>query len=97
MVCLDANKDIYKKVMGKALTEEGALEMKEAVGSYTGKKIGQTFFRGQLPINGIWATSDVTITNACIMPAEYRIGDHQLIVINIYTSLLIGMGPPRVH
>jgi hypothetical protein len=38
--CLDTKKDIYKKATGKALTEEGALEMKEVVGSYTGKKIG---------------------------------------------------------
>jgi hypothetical protein len=53
IVCLDANEDIYKKVIGKALTEEGALAMKEVVGSYMEKKIGPTFFRGQLPIDWI--------------------------------------------
>jgi hypothetical protein len=97
IVCLDANEDIYKKGIGKALTEEGALAMKEVVGSYTGKKIGPTFFRGQLPINGIWATSNITIANACIMPAGYGIGDHRLFVINIHTSTLIGTAPPRAR
>jgi hypothetical protein len=66
--------------------------MKELVGSYTGKRIGPTFFWGQLPINGIWATSDITIANACIIPTGYRIGDHRLFVINIHTSSLVGQG-----
>ena len=42
IVCLDANENIYSKAIGKALTEEGAsLEMKEAVGEFTGKKSDQ--------------------------------------------------------
>ncbi len=91
MVCLDANEDIYKKAIGKAHIKVGTLGMKEVVGTYTSKKIGPIFFRGQLPINGIWATSDVTISNTCIMPAGYGIGDHRLFIIDIHTSLLIGM------
>ncbi len=97
IVCLDANEDIYKKAIGKALTKEGVLAMKELVGSYTGKKIGPTFFQGQLPIDGIWATSDITIANACIMPTGYGIGDHRLFVIDIHTSTLIGTAPPRAR
>ena len=30
--------------------------MIEAVGGYTGKKIGPAYFRGQLPFDGIWTT-----------------------------------------
>jgi hypothetical protein len=71
--------------------------MKEVVGFYKGKKIGPTFFWGQLPIDVIWATSNITIANVCIMPAGYRIGDHCLFVINIHTSTLIGTAPPRAH
>jgi hypothetical protein len=95
IVCLDANEDIYRKAIGKALTDEEGLAMKEVVGAYTGKKIGPTFFRGQLPIDGIWATPDITISNACIMPAGYGIGDHRLFIIDIQTSTLIGTAPPR--
>jgi hypothetical protein len=94
VVCLDANKDIFKKETGKELTDPGMLGMKEVVGAYTDKKIGPTFFWGQLPIDGIWAISKVTISNACIMPAGYKIRDHCLFVIDIHTSLLIGTGPP---
>ena len=97
VVCLDANEDIYRKAIGKALTEEGGLDMKEVVGAYTGKRIGPTFFRGQLPIDGVWATPDITVSNACIMPAGYGIGDHRLFVIDFHTSSLIGTGPPRAR
>jgi hypothetical protein len=62
--------------------------MVEAVGKYTGKKIGPTYFRGQQPIDGIWTTTYITISNACIMPAGYSIGDHRLFILDIHTSSL---------
>ncbi len=74
VVCLDANENIYTQALGKMLTNPEELEMVEAVGSYTGKKISPTYFGVQLPINGIWTTSDVAVANACIMlPAGYGI------------------------
>ena len=97
VVCLDANEDIYRKAIGKALTAEEGLDMKEVVGAYTGKRIGPTFFRGQLPIDGVWATSDIRVSNACLMPAGYGIGDHRLFVIDMHTSSLIGTEPPRAR
>ena len=78
IVCLNANEDIYKKSIGKALTLVEGLGMKEVVGEFTGKKIGPTYFRGKKPIDGIWATTDIQVCGACIMPASYGIGDHRL-------------------
>ncbi len=95
IVCIDANKNIYTKALGKLLTDYEGLGMIEAVGRYTGKKVGPTHFRGQLPINGIWTTPDMTVSNACIMPAGYGIGDHRLFIIDLHTALLVGPGPPR--
>ena len=76
---MDVNEDIYRKRIGKALTMSEDLQMIEAVGNYTGKKIGATFFRGTNPIDGVWVTSDVVIIGACVMPAGYEIGDHRLL------------------
>ena len=53
IVCMYANEDIYRKSIGKALTMSEDLQMIEAVGNYTGKKIGATFFRGKKPIDGV--------------------------------------------
>lgn len=61
IVCLDTNEDIYKKSLGKAPTSTSGLNMKELVGSFTGKALGATHFRGSKPIDGIWATSDVEV------------------------------------
>jgi hypothetical protein len=96
IVCLDANEDIYTKSIGKALTDVDGLAMKEVVGAFTGTPLGTTFFRGSKPIDGVWATSDLTICNASVMPAGYGIGDHRMFVIDFATQDLVGIHPPKV-
>jgi hypothetical protein len=76
IVCLDANENIYKKAIGKALTSVNGLAMKEVVGNFTGVPVGPTYFRGLKPIDAVWATSDLDVVGACIMPAGFGIGDH---------------------
>ena len=75
------------------MAEEG-LGMREVVGNYTGELIGPMYFQGQLPIDGLWATGDITIANACLMPTGYGIGNHRLFIIDFLTSFFIGTGPP---
>jgi hypothetical protein len=96
IVCLDANKHIYKKSIGKALTDIEDLVMKEVIGDFTGTPIGSTIFCGSKPIDGVWATSDITVSNAAIMPAGYGIGDHRLFMINFSMMDIIGKSPPRI-
>jgi hypothetical protein len=43
VVCLSTKKYIYKKSIGKALTNEDGLYFSEVVGDFTGKQIGATF------------------------------------------------------
>ena len=45
ILCMDANKDIYKKILGKSITARYELNMKEVVRTFTGKNIVATFFR----------------------------------------------------
>ena len=96
IVCMDANENIYHKQIGKILTNEEGLAMKEVVGEFTGKQLGATFFRGTEPIDGIWATSDIVVTNACVMPAGYGVGDHRLFIIDFLTSSLVGTSPTLI-
>jgi hypothetical protein len=49
ILCMDANKHIYKKSIERSLTNQEGLNMQEVVGEYTGKKLGPTFFTGQSP------------------------------------------------
>ena len=96
VVCLDANEDIYKKSLGKSLTKSDGLGMSEVIGDFTGKKVGPTFFRGSKPIDGIWATPDIMITHACIMPAGFGVGDHRLFVVDFQEESLVGTAPFRI-
>ncbi len=97
IVCMDANEDIYKKLIGKTLTDREGLNMVEAVGEFTGKKIGPTFFRGSKPIDGIWTTADVVVMHACIMPAGLGMGDQRLFVLDMQVTSLIGGEPLKVQ
>ena len=42
IVCMDAYEHIYQKSIGKTLTDEDGLNMREVVGEFTGQKIGPT-------------------------------------------------------
>ena len=70
--------------------------MVEVVGEFTGKQIGATFFRGSKPIDGVWATQDLVVTHACVMPAGFGVGDHQLFVIDFQEESPIGRAPFQV-
>ncbi len=96
IVCLDANEHIYKKSICKALTDREGLAMKEVVGEFTQKQIETTYFRGSKPIDGLWATLDVTVCNAAIMPAGFGVGNHRLFVIDFVTTDIVGEAPPKV-
>ena len=95
IVCLDANEDIYRKSIGKTLTDRDGLGMQEVVSTFTREKLGATYFRGSKPIDGIWATPDLVVTGACVMPAGYGVGDHRLFVVDFLTSSVIGHSPPN--
>ncbi len=67
--------------------------MSEVVGDFTGKKIGTTLFQGSNPIHGVWATCDVVVTHACVLPAGYCMGDHPMFVVDFVEKSLIGKAP----
>ena len=97
IVCMDANENICRKAIGKALTCSSGLNMSEVVGDFTGEKLGATFFRGKTPIDGVWATKDVDVVGACVMPAGFGVGDHRLFVVDFRLESLVGNAPPKIE
>ena len=93
---MDANSDIYCKELGQALTSSEGLNMSEVVGDFTGLAVGPTFFRGSKLIDGVWATKDIQVVNACVMPAGFGVGDHRMFVVDFRQQSLVGASPPRV-
>jgi hypothetical protein len=93
VVCMDANKNIYHKLIGRSLMDMDGLNMSKVVGNFTGRKLGPTFFRGSKPIDGVWATHDILVTHACVMPASFGVGDHRMFVIDFQEASLVGTEP----
>ena len=96
ILCLDANKNIYQGELGRRLTKLNGLGMKEVVGEFTAWQLGATYFWGSKPIDGVWATGDITMTNACVMPVGFDMGNHQLFIIKFATTTLVGSGMTTV-
>jgi len=96
ILCLDANENIYTKRIGKALTDVDGLAMREVVGDFTGIPLGATYFRGSKPIDGVWATRDIEVVNACVMPVGYGVGDHRCFVVDFTLASVAGTSPVRV-
>ena len=90
---MDSNNEINKKSLGKYITARDGLNMNEVVGTLTGNKIGATFFRGSKPIDAVWATPDIVVVGACVIPEGYGVGDHRLFVLDFLTSSLIRQTP----
>ncbi len=44
----------------------------------------------------VWTTGNITVTNACVMPVGFGVGDHRLFVINFATTTLVGSGTTTV-
>ncbi len=95
-MCMDVNVDIYQKELKQALTNSDGLSMSEVVGEFTGTPVGPTFFCGSKPIDRVWATKDIQVVNACVMPAGFGVGDHRMFVVDFRLQSLVGSSPSKV-
>lgn len=93
---MDANKNVYTKSIGKQLTGTDGLAMVEVVGEFTHQPLTATYFRGSSPIDAVWATPNVEVTGACVMPCGYRVGDHQLFIVDFSLSSILGHTPCKI-
>jgi len=90
VLCLDENENIYRAALGHQLTDLHGLGMTE------GRRLGATFFRGHEPFDAVWATRDLDVAHACIMPVGYKVSDHHLFVVDFSTASMIGTCPTKI-
>ncbi len=93
---MDHNKHTCDKPLGRALLDPDGLGLQEAVLRHTGRRTGATFSRGSKSIAGLWVTSNIEITNACVMPFGYGIGDHRMFILDVTMESLIGKNPTKI-
>ena len=93
---MDHNEHIYDGMLGKALSNREGLNLREVILDITGVQTGATFFRGSHPIDGLWASADLDISNACVMPFGYGVGNHCAFILDIPLESLVGINPVRI-
>jgi hypothetical protein len=93
---MDHNENVINGPLGKALADKEGLDLREAIVQHTGASPGATFFRGSKPINRLWISSNLDISNACVMPFGYGIDNHCAFILNIPIKSLVGVDPVKI-
>ncbi len=93
---MDHNEHTIDGHLGKALADTDGPDLCKAIKLHTGTSPGATFFRGSRPIDGLWVSKDLDISNACIMPFRFGIGDHRAFILDIPLESLVGANPVKI-
>jgi hypothetical protein len=93
---MDHNKHVINGLLGKALADKEGLDLWEAIAQHTGTSPGATFFQGSKPINGLWISSNLDISNACMMPFGNGIDNHRTFILNIQIESIVGVYPVKI-
>ena len=88
VLMLDANEDLSHGKLEKALKEQ--LNMIDAVKARSNCPGPNTFHTGSKQVDGIWVTQDLDISLACFLPFFFGAGDHRGILIDLYSSSVLG-------
>jgi hypothetical protein len=70
--------------------------LQEAILHHMGTSPGAKFFRGSKPIDGLWVSSNLDVSNACMTPFGYGIGNHCAFILDIPIESLVGVDPVKI-
>jgi hypothetical protein len=93
---MDQNEHVFDGALGKTLSNKEGLNLSEVILQHTGARTSATFFRGSQPINCLWVSSDLDISNACVMPFGDGVGDHHAFILDIPLEFLMGENPIKI-
>jgi hypothetical protein len=93
---MDHNKHAIEGPLGKALADKDGPDLCKAIKLHMGASPGATFFHGLRPIDCIWVSKDLDISNACVMLFGFGVGDHCAFILDILLELLVGVNPVKI-
>ena len=90
ILCIDANEHVLRGPLAKQLREQD-IELSEITHGFwpTGVE-PNTHIDGKQPIDGIYATPDIDVTNFLSLSFHESVGDHRTMIVEITTSSAIG-------
>jgi len=93
---MNHNEHMYDGALGKALSNWEGLNLSKVILKHTGLQFSATFFWGSKLIDGLWASRDLDISNACVMPFGYGVGNHRAFILDIPLESLLEENPVKV-
>jgi hypothetical protein len=93
---MDHNEHVYDDPLGKDLSDREGLNLSKVIFKHTVLQTGALFFWDSKPVDGLWASSDLDISNACVMPFGYGVGDHHAFVLDNPPESLVGEKPVKI-
>ena len=65
---MDHNEHVMEGHLEKALANKEGLNLSKAINLHAGASSGTTIFQGLQPIDDLWVSNNLDISNACVMP-----------------------------
>ncbi len=93
---MDHNEHTIDGHLGKALANKDGPDLSKAIKLHTGASPGATFFQGLRPIDVLWVSKDLDISNACVMPFGFGMGNHRAFILDIPLESLVGANPVNI-
>ena len=93
---MDHNKHVINGKLGKALADKEGLDLQEAIVQHTGASPGATFFPRFQANQWAMDINNLDVSNACMMPFGYGIGNHRALILNIPIKLLVGIDSVKI-
>lgn len=95
ILMMDANEHVLTGRMCRQLCSEG-IDLHEITKSHVGSLCPNTYIDGSQPIDGVWATPDLTITGVKWLPFAESPGDHRSCIFEFTALSAIGKTEKRI-
>ena len=95
IVMMDANSHVLTGRLCRAMVHE-SIGLREATKDLLGSLCPNTHRRGSQPIDGIWTTSDITVTAVKWLPFSESPGDHRACIFDVTMQSVVGVSDKRI-
>jgi hypothetical protein len=95
IVMMDANTHVLTGRLCRAMAHE-SIGLCEATKDLLGELCPKTHARGSRPIDGVWTTSDITVTAIKWLPFSQSPGDHRACIFDVSMQSVLGTSKKRV-
>ena len=85
---MDANEHVLDGALSKLLAQEG-IQLQEQSHRFWGNELPNTYVDGSDPIDGVWCTPDIEITDMKILPFSESPGDHRTFIFDASTRSIL--------